>query len=62
MDIMTDKHYYEVDCHKHGDHGFKKLNEETGKEDIRGLSIPTESSAIRRLKNIIDGKQRGNKK
>lgn len=56
------KHYFDIDCHKPGDKGFKKLNSETGKEDIRGLVIPTESAAIRRLKNIIDGKQRGNKK
>ena len=56
------KHYFEVDFKKPGDHGFKRLNAETGKEDIRGLSIPTESSAIRRLKDIIGKKQRGNKK
>ena len=59
---MSDKHYYDVDFKKPGDRGFKKLNAETGKEDILGLAIPTESAAIRRLKNIIDGKQRGNKK
>lgn len=55
------KHFYDIDCHKPGDKGFKKLNAETGKEDIRGVPIPTESSAIRRLKDIIDRKQRGKK-
>ena len=54
---MADKHYFDIDCHKHGDKGFKKLNSETGKEDIRGLSIPTESAKVKRLRDIIDGKQ-----
>lgn len=59
--MKPDTHYYAVDFKQHGDHGFKKLNSETGKEDIRGVPIPTESKGIKRLKDIIDGKLRGKK-
>lgn len=59
--MKEDKHYYDVDCHKPGDKGFKKLSAKTGMENIRTMPIPTESARIKRLKDIIDGKQRGKK-
>lgn len=47
------KHYFEIDCHKPGDKGFKKLNAKTGMEDIRAKPIPTESSFAQRLQKLF---------
>lgn len=52
-----DKHIWEMDLRKHGSHGIRKLNPDTGQEDIRTKPIPTESAKVKRLKDIIDGKQ-----
>lgn len=60
---MTEKqkrsnHMWEFDLRKHGSHGIRKINQDTGKEDIRTKPIPTESERIRKIKNIIDNKSR----
>lgn len=48
------EHMFEVDLKKFGDHGFRRLNAKTGREDIRTKAIPTESGIAARLKKIID--------
>lgn len=59
-------HYYEADLHAGGKgSGFKKLNSETGQEDIRMRAIPMESSFARRMGELIDlknAKKRGSKR
>jgi len=54
---MDEKHSFEVDLSKHGDNGFKRLDEK-GRESIRGLEIPTCSKRVERMKKLIDKKPR----
>jgi len=54
---MKKRYNYDVELNKPGSHGFKKLNKETGKEDIRTRSIPSESGLVKRLSKIIDSKK-----
>ena len=59
-------HHYDIDMRKHGgNNGFKKINEETGKEDIRKLEIPTSDNIgfAKAHQKFLDNKaKRGKKK
>ena len=54
---MTDKHSWEMDLKRYGDHGIRRIGED-GRETIRGLEIPTGSSFAQRAGKIIDAKQK----
>lgn len=55
-------HMFEADLRPGGKgSGFRRLNAETGQEDIRTRPIPTESGLAARLGKIVNSKRRGGK-
>ena len=59
--MKDNPHKFEIDLHKRGSKGFKRIDEEEPR-NIRDLTIPSQSSLAARLGKIVNSKHSGKKK